>query len=52
MICWLLKIACLVAVIDVVLVGCALAVRAEGCELLLIELEGIREADALPVKPP
>jgi len=49
---WLLKIACLVAVIDGVLVGCAVAIRAEGCDLLLVEWEGIREADALPVKPP
>jgi len=32
--------------------GCAVGIRAEGCDLLLVELEGIREADALPVKPP
>ena len=36
-----------------VLVGCAVGIRAEGCEILVVELEGIMDGDALPaVKPP
>ena len=32
--------------------GCSVGIRAEGCDVLLVDWEGIREADALPVKPP
>lgn len=35
----------------VMLGGCAVGIRAEGCDVLLVEWEGIIKADALPVEP-
>ena len=45
-------LAGLLFILGMSMMGCAVALHAEGCDVLVVEWEGIRKADALPVEKP